>query len=123
MRLQMIYDKDVDVLRLLTDEDEATSSSLLGLEEVVVDLDADGSQVVGLMVMGASAYLPLGKRGYDPRTDTLTLGTVVDDPAKVTHNANIVTYWQPDRYEPDTGVEPVGVAIKQASKHLDGLFG
>ncbi len=122
MSLQLIYDEDVDVLRVFTGEDETTSSSLTGLEEVVVDLDGAKNHVVGIMVMGASAYLPLGKRGYDPQTDTLTLGAVVSDPAKITHNSNIVTYWQPDRYEPDRHVEPVGVAIRQASKHLNGIL-
>ncbi len=119
MSLQLLYDKDVDVLRLFTGEDEETSSSLLDLLEVVVHLTDDESRhVVGLEVIGASSYLPLGRCGYDTKADTLTLGATVSDPANITENADIVTYWQESPWEPGACIEPVGVTIRRASKHL-----
>ena len=122
MNLKVVFDREVDVLRLVTGEDGETSASLAGLEDVVVDLaTADGHHIIGVEVMGGSAYLPLGKRGYDPETDTLTLGTAVSDPALITENGDIVGYWEADRIEPDSFMDPVGVAIRQASKHLDGV--
>ena len=91
----------------------------MGREEVVIDLaDDDGRHIVGLMVMGASSYLPLGKRGYDADADTLTLGVATADPANVTENDDVVTYWQLSHYATDSCMEPVGVTIRQASKHL-----
>ena len=119
MNLQLIYDRNVDVLRLFTGEPESTSSSLVGREEVVIDLADDNSRhVVGLMLMGASSYLPLGERGYDADADTLTLGVATVDPSNITENDDIVTYWQLSHYATDSCMEPVGVTIRQASKHL-----
>ena len=95
MSLEILYDTDVDALRLYTGEERTTSSSLVGLEEVILDLgDEDTRHVVGLEVLGASAYLPLGKRGYDPNSDTLTLGAVVGDPAGIMESGDLVTYWR-----------------------------
>ena len=120
MSLRLLYDKDVDVLRLFTGEEGVTSSSLIGLEEVVVDLaDDEGNQVVGLEVMGASKYLPLGRRGYDADADTLTLGVTANDPAHMTKNGDIVTYWQETPNEPEPFMDPIGVTLKRASKYLN----
>lgn len=121
MSMRLIYDKEVDVLRLLTGEDEATSSSLYDDIDIVVDLDKNEERVLGLMIIGASTYLPLGKRGYDAETDTLTLGTVATEPALITRNADFITYWMKDRYEGDDTLDPIGVAVKHASKHLAPL--
>ena len=119
--MRVIYDRQADVLRLLTDKKGQTSTPLVELVDVVLDLVADESdEVTALEIIGASAYLPLGRRGYDAATDTLTLGTV-DNPKHVTRSENIVTYWQPDEYEPETQLEPAGIAIRQASEHLNGI--
>ena len=121
MSIRVIYDRQADVLRLLTDKKGQTSTPLVELVDVVLDLVADESdEVTALEIIGASAYLPLGRRGYDAATDTLTLGTV-DNPKHVTRSENIVTYWQPDEYEPETLLEPAGIAIRQASEHLNGI--
>ncbi len=121
MSLRLLYDKDVDVLRVVTGEEGETSSSLVDLLEVVVDLaDDEGRHVVGLEVLGASSYLPLGRRGYDAETDTLTLGATMSDPAHVTENGDLVTYWR--ELPPDPVMDPIGVTIRRASKHLNGVF-
>ena len=121
MNLRILYDKNVDVLRLLTGEKGETSSSLVDLPEVVVDLaQEEGHHVVGLEVLGAAAYLPLGKRGYNPGEDTLTLGETAGDPTLVTENGDIVTYWR--ELPNDPVMDPIGVTIRRASEHLNGMF-
>ena len=118
------YDEEVDVLRLLTGENRATSASLVDPPDVVVDLPtSDGHHVVGIMVMGVSAYLPLGKRWYDAGTDTLTLGTGVDAPVA---SWKMATSWPTGKkYEDEPGVVvgPVGVAVNNASTHLSAVTG
>ena len=124
MDLKLVYDQEVDVLRLLTTEKGSTSSSLLGLEEVVIDLATnEGHHVVAVEVMGASAYLPLGKHGYDAQTDTLTLGIAVCYPDRITENGDIVTFWQTDEEEPSSFMDPIGVAVRNASIHLSAVSG
>ena len=69
------YDSEVDALRIATNSGGATSSSLWYNSEIVVDLATeDGQDIVGLGVLCASVYLPLGKRGYDAESDTLLMG-------------------------------------------------
>ena len=118
------HDGDVDILRLKTTEWEhtVTCSHLEDDLDVLVCLGSDeGTHVVGLEVMAASFYLPLGKRGYDADADTLTLGDVPAAPAKTTENADIITYWQPDNYD-CMSLTPVAVTIRRASEHLNGVF-
>ena len=118
--LTATYSAEVDILRLKTAEfeREVTCAHLEDDLDVLVSLDSDeGTCVVGLEVMAASVYLPLGKRGYDADADTLTMGDVPAAPAKTTENADIITYWQPDNYE-DTSLAPVGVTLRRASEYL-----
>ena len=112
------YDVEADVLSLTTGIEPATSASLLDDPDIVVDLaEADGHDIVGLAVMWASAYLTL-KKGYDPETDTLLLGTKNAQPHLVTEHGDFIGYWQVDEDEPDSFMDPVGVLIRNASKHL-----
>ena len=54
--------------------------------------------------MWASAYLPLGiSDGND---------------AQVSKNGDIVGYWTPDKVDPADWMDAVGVAVRNASKHL-----
>ena len=112
------YDVEADVLSLTTGIEPATSASLLDDPDIVVDLaDADGHDIVGLAIMWASAYLPL-KKGYDPERDTLLLGIKNTPPHPVTEHGDFIGYWQVDEDEPDGFMDPVGVLIRNASKHL-----
>ena len=112
------YDAEADVLSLTTDIEPATSASLLDDPDIVVDLaEADGHDIVGLAVMWASAYLPL-KKGYDSETDTLLLGKKNAPHGLITEHGDFTGYWQVDEDEPDSFMDPVGVLIRNASKHL-----
>ncbi len=122
MNLQATYDREVDVLRLFTGEKGATSTTLHEQDSLVLDLAArDGHYIVGIEVIGASSYLPLGKRGYDVKTDTLTLGTI-NGSSLVAENGDIVSYWQGYEDALDSIRVPIGVAIQRASKHLAGIL-
>ena len=68
------YDPEFDVIDFSV-RGRADSSSLLYDDDVVANLGAeDGRDVVGVLLLSASSYLPLGKRGYDAKTDTLDDG-------------------------------------------------
>ena len=87
--------------------------------DIVVDLATEDScDIVGLDVMWASAYLPLGKKGYDPESDTLLMGRATSESELITKNGDIIGYWQMDNDNPDGIPNPIGVAIKRASVHL-----
>ncbi len=119
--MRVRYDQEVDALRITTGTPEAISESLWDTEhhDIVVDLAAEDScNIVGLDVMWASAYLPLGKKGYDPVSDTLLMGRATSEPELITTNGDIVGYWQMDDDNPGGVPNPIGVAIKRASVHL-----
>ena len=116
--MKVNYDAEADVLSLTTDIEPATSASLLDDPDIVVDLaEAGGHDIVGLAVMWASAYLPL-KKGYDSKTDTLLLGKKNAPPDLITEHGDFIGYWQVDEDEPDSFMDPAGVLIRNASKHL-----
>ena len=119
--MRVRYDPEVDALRITTDTPGVVSSSLWDPEydSVAVDLATeDGCEIVGLDVIWASTYLPLGKRGYDPGADTLLIGRSTCDPELITENGDMVGYWRVDEYDPDGFRDPIGVAIRRASVHL-----
>ena len=117
------YDTKADVLSLTTGIQPATSASLLDDPDIVVDLaEADGHNIVGLMIMWASAYVPLNK-GYDPDTDTLLLGTKTAPHHLISENDDFIGYWQVDDDEPDGFMDPVGVLLRNASRHLAQVTG
>ena len=109
--------------RVWTSIQAATSSSLLDDPDIVVDLsEPEGHDIVGLGIMWASGYLPL-KKGYDPEADTLLLGQQITSPRLITENGDFVGYWQPYEDEPDAFMDPVGVLLRNASKHLAVVTG
>ena len=119
--MRVRYDPEVDALRITTDTLGVVSASLWDPEyhSVVVDLATeDGYGIVGLEVLGASAFIPLGKLGYDAETDTLTMGNTTTDPELITENGDLIGYWRVDEHEPDGYRDPIGVAIRRASIHL-----
>lgn len=113
------YDSEVDALRVTTNVGGVTSASLLYNSDIVVDLATeDGHDIVGLGVLCASIYLPLGKKGYDAETDMLLMGDSTSDPALITENDDFIGYWRVDEHYPDGFLDPIGVAVKQASVYL-----
>ena len=117
------YDQQANVLRVTTDTPAATAASLLYDPWIAVELaTADGHDIVGIIIMGASAYIPFGK-AYSAETDTLLLGRKTDDPKRTTESGDIVGYWEVDEDDPDGFRDPIGIAIKQASKHFAIISG
>ena len=117
--MRVSYDREANVLHLTDGAPAATGASLLDDPGIVIELaTGEGHDIVGLIVIGASAYLPLGDNGYDAKTDTLVLGAKTDDPALITENGDFVGYWQVDELAPEGFRDPVGVAIRRASTHL-----
>ncbi len=115
--MRVHYDREVDVLDIRTGEHYADTFTLRNDDNVAVDIADNGRDVVGFLVIGASRFLPL-QRGYDAKSDVLTIGETTDDPAMLAESGDFVGYWQPDEYCPDEFLEPIGVAVRQASKHL-----
>lgn len=117
------YDRQVNVLRISTDTPAATAASLLDDPGIAVELaTADGHDIVGLIVMGASAYVPFGE-AYNAETDTLLIGRKTGDPKLTIENGDIIGYWKVDEDDPDGFRDPIGIAIKRASKHFAGIPG
>ncbi len=116
--MSLSYNKEDDILSITTKTPAATSAALLYDGGIAVDLATeDGYEVVGVVVMGASLYIQFGK-GYDPETDILLMVRKTNDPAFITENWDFVGYWQADKIDPTAFQDPIGVAIKQASKHF-----
>ena len=118
--MKVSYHHIDDLLYIDTGTPDIVSDSLLDTPGVVVHIATqDGRDIVGVTVMGASAYLPLGNGGYDAETDTLLMGRSTTDPKHITENGDILGYWQLDKYDPSDGYQyPIGVAIRRASVHL-----
>ena len=117
--MRTIYSPEDDYLRLVTQIPSAVSASLLDDPGIVLDLATeDGHEVVGVEILGISAYVPLGKNGYDADTDTLTMGKTTTDPELITENGDLTGYWHVDKHEPGSYRDPIGVAISRASIHL-----
>ena len=117
------YDQQANVLRVTTDTPAATAASLLDDPGIAVELaTADGHDIVGIIIMGASAYIPFGK-AYSAETDTLLLGRKTGDPKLTTESGDIVGYWEVYEDDPDGFRDPIGIAIKQASKHFAVISG
>ena len=123
--MRVIYDHEANVLRIITDTPAATAASLLDDPGIAVELATDdGHDIVGLIVMGASAYIPLGKcKSYDAASDTLLIGRKTTSPELITENGDFIGYWQPYEDEPDAFMDPVGVLLRNASKHLAVVTG
>ncbi len=117
--MRTMYSYEDDYLRLVTQIPSTVSASLLEDPGIVLDLATeDGQEVVGVEILGISAYVPLGKNGYDADTDTLTMGRPTTDPELITENGDLIGYWHADKHEPGGYQDPIGVAIRRASVHL-----
>ena len=117
--MRTIYSPEDDHLRLVTQIPSTVSASLLGDPGIALDLSTeDGHELVGVEILGISAYVPLGKNGYDADTDTLTMGKTTTDPELIAQNGDLIGYWHADKHEPGGYRDPIGVAIRRASVHL-----
>ena len=117
--MRIVCDHEANVLRVISDTPDAVSASLIDDPGIAIELATEeGHEIVGFTVMGATAFLPLGNRGYDAETDTLTMGRTTGDPNLITENSDLVAYWQVDEEEPDGFRDPIGIAIRRASVHL-----
>ena len=121
MDLKVLYDREVNALNIITDETEKEETCIPLRDEGSVVLGVaygDLRHIVSIEALGASAWLPLGKRDYDAETDTLTIGLASGDEVLVTENGDIVGYWVPDELDPSEFMDPIGVALRNASVHL-----
>lgn len=120
--MEFKYDQENNILYTVSDCRICDSYYLADTADVVVLAGSDaGRDVAGLVVMAAAYHLSL-EGGYDSQTDTFLFGRVANDPVMITKTGDFVGYWQPDKDEPNGFWEPVGVAIRQASKHLGALL-
>ena len=112
------YDPESDALFLSTGEKAAITHSLDPEWWVVLSFAAEDAyaDIVSLELLDVSAYLPLGKRDYDQRTDTLLLGRN-SSACRAVGNNDFVVYWAPDPDDPEWMI-PVGVELKAASERL-----
>ena len=123
--MKVRYDHESDALSITVGKSSVTSEALWDPEYqgIVVDFaEEDSYDFVGIEVLGLSGYLPLGKRGYDHKSDTLLIGrTPAPDvePELIIENGDIAVYWQTvDDDDVDGVPHPVAVAVKRASVHL-----
>lgn len=120
MELKVHYDSECDALGLHSDRLSRISAELETVPGVVLDLANDDDlscQVVGLEVLGMSAYVPLGKLGYCEETDTLTFGAEIETAIEIVENEDLAAHWRPDDSLDDFMV-PVAFDLRNASKHL-----
>jgi len=119
MKLKVHYDPDCDAIGANYKQPHDGAREVEGLGWVVIDLLNWESHVpVGLEVIGISRWLPLGKRGYCEETDVLTFGDGVETATVVAVNGDLVAYWGPDEYDPDSSLLPIAVDLRNAAKHL-----
>ena len=123
VKLKAVYDQEVNVLRLLSGEKADTSTTLIDDDDVLIEfVHLDGHAITGLAIMGASAYLPLGKRGYDAEADVLVFGIRPDVPGTMqTTNGDLAAFWRYDEADPYGVMDAVGAAVYRASVHLAAL--
>ena len=120
MKLKVHYDSGCDALGLYSDQLSKVSAELETAPGVVLDLANDDDlscQVVGLEVLGMSAYMPLGKLGYCEETDTLTFGAGIETASEIVENEDLVAHWRPDDALDDFMI-PIAFDLQNASKHL-----
>ena len=99
--MRVSYNEVDSVLHITTGKRAVDGASFLrGPDAAVLLGTLGGHDIVGLIVIGAAAYLPLG-RGYDAERDILTIGETTDDTALITETGDFVGYWEVDASEPD----------------------
>ena len=122
MNLIAHYDPEIEAVSLHYDQSTCGGYEVAENWSIILHvLDDDGRKGAELEVIGIGAWLPLGKRNYCHKTDTLTFG---DDVAKATiiaENGDLIAYWAPDEYDPSDLVV-AAVDLRNASQHLASVI-
>ncbi len=118
MKLKVHYDPDCDAIGANYGQPSGATREVEGLGWVMIDLpDEKSHEPIALEVIGISAWLPLGKRGYRDETDTLTFGNGAENAAVIGKNGDLITYWRRDSSAPG-GLTVFAVDLRNASKNL-----
>ena len=118
MSLKLHYDPDSDAIGLNYSQPSGATHEIEGLGWVMIDLpDEESHDAVALEVIGISAWLPLGRRGYSLETDTLTFGDGAKTATITAANGDLVVSWRSDS-SAIGGLTPFAVDLRNASKHL-----
>ena len=118
MNLEVHYDPDCDAIGANYGQTSGATHEVEGLGWVMIDLpDEQSHEPIALEVIGISAWLPLGKRGYCKGTDTLTFGAGAENAAVVGSNGDLIAYWRRDSSAAG-GLTVFAVDLRNASKHL-----
>ena len=118
MNLIAHYDPEIDAVSLHYGQPTCGGYEVAENWSIILHVPEDESRCAAeLEVIGISAWLPLGKRGYSEDTDTLIFGNSVVTATIVAENGDLVAYWGPDEYDPDYTV-PIAVGLRNASQHL-----
>ena len=143
MNLTFRYDPEADVLDIGTGRISYGAIPLEGAELDFIAVESVGENardIAGVLMIFAASYMAPYFRlrrenapprignpehtHYDPDTDTLTWGTTADDPEMVSQAGDLTAYWQPeeDSDEDDPFFDPIGLSLRNASKHLAPWF-
>lgn len=109
------YEKD-NLLQIAGSAPARDGSTLLEEWSVSISFpDSESRVIVGMEVVQASYFFT---NGYNPDSDTWTLGDVKSADL-VEEHGDFVGYWQKYRFDDgDTELSPIGVELRQASKHI-----
>ena len=112
------YYSDDDILDVRNSKRSDCAASLYDCMGVAVFLETEkGQSITGFEVIGAKSALALNE-GYDAKTDILLFGDMADDPALVKENGDFVTHWRQVDLGAESGLFPIGVGLRNASKRL-----
>ena len=118
MNLIAHYDPEIDAVSLHYGQQTCGGYEVAENWSIILHVPEDESRCAAeLEVIGISAWLPLGKRGYSKDTDTLTFGRDAETATIIAENGDLVAYWRPDEDDPGY-LSPIAVDLRNASKHL-----
>ena len=115
-QMQAMYDKQDDLIYLSYGVRAEDGASLYDYVGVAALFGTEGGRdIIGVEIMSASYWF---SKGYDEDKDTWLLGDRTDNLGMITTDGDFVGYWQPYEYAPHEVPDPIGVEIKQLSKHV-----
>jgi hypothetical protein len=118
MSLIAHYDPEIDAVSLHYDQPTCGGYEVAENWSIILHVPEDERYCAAeLEVIGISAWLPLGKRGYCKETDTLTFGGETETATVTAGNGDLIAHWRPDEYDPND-LTPIAVDLRNASKHL-----